>query len=730
MNSAETTPSPCHFDWSAAIDLIDTRPADMTRWTLRRCVASVAAALVAAALSAGSSASSYSALSAREVNALLNGLYVGGRMNELAQTASQVNALLNGLYVGGRMNELAQTASQVIDENPRAVQDLRYPSAFQFLGVAQYALGDLVEATRTFERAVRVNPDDVMSWIHLGDCYLFQLQLAKSASALEVAVVQKGARAQLHRLFKARNWMADWRDRDDHLAEIEAALVDAMVLGDDAKRTAAYPGGMNALDFVELPAPLLRVGFVSSDFGVHPVATLLRGMLEMLSSPSRPRPTRVFCFALTNATSWWKRNITRTVERMVSLSGKDPREAAAVIRRHRDPREAAAVIRRHRVHVLIDLNGHTLHSGLPIFRHRPAPVQIAFLGYPMTTGDAAIDWIVTDAVSTPVETSDAFFTEKLLVLPTHYIVNDHLQMFGHTLQDARPTLVTLLQTPSPRTPLVTRQLAFLKSLGDGVVRAADLVLDTSLKNGHTTLLDALCAGVPVLTLEGTRMSNRAGSSMLHSLDLRAATTVHSFKEYVDVAVQLATTMLDARRQRVDTTADRRVLLRRLRETLEQRRLSYPLFDTERYTARFHSTLETALGLATMGRKTRRLHALVAVGKHEEVVSPRSFPVLSALHDDEDDEDEDEELTPTREDSDDESAGAADDDDDDDLDTAAVDSSEPTGAAVAPVLLHIGGQAAAKHPEWRIVDIQPGDHVDDVLPMDDLSPSYDDDSAPL
>ncbi|KAJ0389198.1 hypothetical protein ATCC90586_012191 [Pythium insidiosum] len=129
----------------------------------------------------------------------------------------------------------------------------------------------------------------------------------------------------------------------------------------------------------------------------------------------------------------------------------------------------------------------------------------------------------------------------------------------------------------------------------------------------------------------------------------------------------------------------------------------------------------------MGRKTRRLHALVAVGKHEEVVSPRSFLVLSALHDDKDDEEEDEELAPTREDSDDVSAAAA-ADDDDDLDTAAVDSSEPTGAAVAPVLLHIGAQAAAKHPEWRIVDIQPGDYVDDVLPMDDLSPSYDDDSV--
>ncbi|GLD92091.1 hypothetical protein PINS_up000624 [Pythium insidiosum] len=668
-----------------------------------------------------------------------------------------------------------------------------------------------------------------MSWIHLGDCYLFQLQFRKSVRALEVAVLKKGARAQLHRLFKARNWIADWRDRDNHLAEIEASLVDAMALDEEeAKRTAAYPGGMNALDFVELPSPLvialsrnhaggatdaastpsrrrkdldlralrstaareLRVGFVSSDFGVHPVATLLRGLLASLSAPSQQSPqTRVFCFALTNATSWWKRNITQTVDRMVSLVGKDPREAASVIRRHR-------------LHVLIDLNGHTLHSGLPIFRHRPAPVQISYLGYPMTTGDASIDWVITDAVSTPVETSDASFTEKLLVLPTHYIVNDHLQMLGHTLEGARPTLASLLQLLPAPTALETRQRVALEALDDRVVvfatfsnwqkmdppvfdawmqilrqvpnsvmwflrysghadaverlrteanahgvdgdtrllttdlapwinhtfvkRAADLVLDTSLKNGHTTLLDALCAGVPMLTLEGTRMSNRAGSSMLHSLDLQAATTVHSFKEYVDVAVALATTTLESRLPSDAVPAERRVLLQRLRATVEARRASYPLFDTQRYASRFRSALQTALYLATTDKSDRAMHALVAVGAHDDLISPRPFTVRSALHDD----DSEVERTQASLDKRVDTPAAEDDEDEDDQEEeetegASSASSPPAAAsnAARPVLLHIGGQLGARHPDWRIVDIQPGKHVDDVLPMDDLSPSY-------
>jgi predicted O-linked N-acetylglucosamine transferase (SPINDLY family) len=41
------------------------------------------------------------------------------------------------------------------------------------------------------------------------------------------------------------------------------------------------------------------------------------------------------------------------------------------------------------VDVLIDLNGHTRGSGLPLLKHRPAPVQLSWLGYPLTTGRKA-----------------------------------------------------------------------------------------------------------------------------------------------------------------------------------------------------------------------------------------------------------------------------------------------------------------------------------------------------
>lgn len=61
----------------------------------------------------------------------------------------------------------------------------------------------------------------------------------------------------------------------------------------------------------------------------------------------------------------------------------------------------------------------------------------------------------------------------------------------------------------------TNQVAWLNHTW--VKRSADIVLDTSLKNGHTTMLDALWAGIPVVTLEGDKMLNRVASSLLETV---------------------------------------------------------------------------------------------------------------------------------------------------------------------------------------------------------------------
>ena len=74
-------------------------------------------------------------------------------------------------------------------------------------------------------------------------------------------------------------------------------------------------------------------------------------------------------------------------------------------------------------HIAIDLNGWTDGCRPGIFAHRPAPIQISYLGYAGTTGAEFIDYILADETVLPFD-QQPFFTEKIVHLPDCYHVND------------------------------------------------------------------------------------------------------------------------------------------------------------------------------------------------------------------------------------------------------------------------------------------------------------------
>jgi predicted O-linked N-acetylglucosamine transferase (SPINDLY family) len=105
------------------------------------------------------------------------------------------------------------------------------------------------------------------------------------------------------------------------------------------------------------------------------------------------------------------------------------------------------------------------------------------------------------------------------------------------------------------------------------LQAADLFLDTFPYNAHATALDALWAGLPLLTRAGESFASRVAASLLRTAGLPEL-IARSASEYEEKAVDLAA---DPAR------------LRQLRRTLEGRDTS--LFDTERYTRNLEAAYE-------------------------------------------------------------------------------------------------------------------------------------------
>lgn len=71
--------------------------------------------------------------------------------------------------------------------------------------------------------------------------------------------------------------------------------------------------------------PRLKVGLLSSDFGVHPVATLIRGFVQYIDKSK----IELYCFALTDKRSWWGVNISNTVEHFINLASTNTQVCTA-----------------------------------------------------------------------------------------------------------------------------------------------------------------------------------------------------------------------------------------------------------------------------------------------------------------------------------------------------------------------------------------------------------------
>jgi predicted O-linked N-acetylglucosamine transferase (SPINDLY family) len=294
----------------------------------------------------------------------------------------------------------------------------------------------------------------------------------------------------------------------------------------------------------------LKVGFVSGELYAHSVATFLAPVVERL----RESPTLELHAYCNNAVC---DDVTRDLQACF-------RHWTGI--RHESDAAVAARIAADGIDVLVDLAGHAGDTRLAVFAHKPAPVQVSWLGYPGTTGLTAMDYYLADRRWLPPGRFDGLFTEKLVYLPDRWafrlesglppvgpppsLAAGHLT-FGsfHRLGKIDATSVgawshllralpnaRLLLAGLPAVELAHDLVAQFAAQGVDADRltlrvrspaaaylelhaAVDIALDTLAYSGATTTMHSLAMGVPTLTLAGNSAQSRAGAGILGGLGL-------------------------------------------------------------------------------------------------------------------------------------------------------------------------------------------------------------------
>jgi predicted O-linked N-acetylglucosamine transferase (SPINDLY family) len=455
------------------------------------------------------------------------------------------------------------------------------------LGNALREMGQLEEAEVSLRQALALKPDFVPAFFNRGIVLSKLGRVDEAAVALRAALHFNPAAADIHScLLVTLNYHPDY---------------DARAVGEECARwnqQHAEPLKKLIRPHANRPDPerRLRIGYMSPDFREHVDSFFT---IPLLSNHDHER-YEIFCYADVphpDAISQRLRGYADLWRSTVGLSDQ----------------QVADLVRNDQIDILVDLELHVANNRLLMFARKPAPVQVAWLGYPGTTGLSTMDYRLTDPYLDPPGLFDAFYSEESIRLPETFWCYDPLSNGPGV--NALPALETgivtfgclnnfckvnerclalwakvLRKVPqsrfllrAPRGQTRAHVLARLRPEGiaesrveftDHVTRQEylrlhhriDLGLDPVPCSGHTTGLDAFWMGVPTVTLLGKTAMGRAGYSQLCNLGL-SELAAQTPEQYVELA---ATWVGDLDR------------LQKLRSSLRQRMSQSPLMDGKRF----------------------------------------------------------------------------------------------------------------------------------------------------
>ena len=492
--------------------------------------------------------------------------------------------------LGNAWNEKGLIDQAIASYKQALVFKPNYPEALNNLGVVFADEGRIDQAIDCYRQALSLDPNFPSAHYNLGNALKDTGQIDLAIACHRQALVLQPESVGVHSNLLLTLLYHPGTDPHDLLVESQRW-----------DQQHAEPLKRFILPHIKARDPNrpLRIGYVSPDFRDHPVG---RYMLRLLAARDR-RAFRVFGYARVPRPDGLTAELQAQADHWRSVVGLSDQEAAEVIRQDQ-------------IDILVDLAGHTAGDQLLIFAHKPAPVQINYMGYPATTGLSAMDYRFTDELADPPGLTDRFHSEKLIRLPkcawccprfenaTAFAnlpaletgrvtfgsfnnfakVNEPLLSLWAKILNSTPGARLLLKAKGLNSESVQQRVRLAMgqaeidpdrlelcpwvSPAEHLMRygQVDIALDTYPYHGTTTTCESLWMGVPVVTLAGQSHVSRVGVSLLTNAGLPEL-IAQTPEQYVKIAADLAGDL---------------PRLAEIRRTLRQRMQDSPLMDATRF----------------------------------------------------------------------------------------------------------------------------------------------------
>lgn len=316
----------------------------------------------------------------------------------------------------------------------------------------------------------------------------------------------------------------------------------------------------------------IKIGYVSYNFRMHSVGWLCRWLFEYYDKESFT--TNIYCINQNLEDRFTQTWFADKVNTTYSFALND---APAI----------AEQIRKDEIDILVDLDSITLDTTCEVMAMKPAPVQIAWLGWD-ASGIPAIDYFIADPYVLPEDAQD-YYQETIWRLPQTYVAVDGFEVATPTLRrenleiphDAvvylsaqsgykrhpdtiRLQLQIIKEVPNSYFLIkgVADELALQESFSQiaeevGVdlgrlkflprdpneivhranLAIADVVLDTYPFNGATTTLETLWMGIPLVTRVGQQFAARNSYAFMMNVGVTEG-IAWTDEEYVEWGIRL------------------------------------------------------------------------------------------------------------------------------------------------------------------------------------------------